>query len=60
MLIEDDVFIGEGVRILKGVKIGEGSVLGSGLVVTRDVEPHCVYAGVPARKIKTLLVEDIA
>ncbi len=54
VLIEDDVFIGEGVKVLKGVTIAHGSVIGSGSVVVKDVEPNCIYAGVPARKITSL------
>lgn len=53
--IQDDVFIGEGVKVLKGVTIGQGSVIGSGSVVVKDVEPYCIYAGVPAKKIKSLV-----
>lgn len=52
--IEDDVFIGEGVKVLKGVTIGRGSVIGSGSVVVQNVEPNCIYAGVPAKKIASL------
>ncbi|MCQ4326968.1 acetyltransferase [Stutzerimonas stutzeri] len=55
VVIESDVFIGEGVKIMKGVTVGRGSVIGSGSVVVTDVESDSVYAGVPARKIKTLL-----
>lgn len=54
VVIEDDVFIGDSVRILKGVKVGHGAVIGSGSVVVSDIEPMSVYAGVPARKIKSL------
>lgn len=54
VIIESDVFIGEGVKVLKGVRIGSGAVIGSGSVVVRDVEPYCIYAGVPAKKIKSI------
>ncbi|MDP5133596.1 MAG: acyltransferase [Paraglaciecola sp.] len=54
VVIEDDVFIGEGVKVLKGVKIGRGSVIGMGSVVVKDVEPFSIYAGVPAKKVKSL------
>lgn len=37
---------------MPGVKIGNGAVVGSGAVVTHDVEPYSVVAGVPAKKIK--------
>lgn len=52
VLIEDDVWIGAGAIILPGVKIGKGSVIAAGSVVTKDVPPYTVVAGVPARKIK--------
>lgn len=46
--IEDDVFIGSNVRILKGVTIGCGAVIGNQSVVTKDIPPHCVASGAPA------------
>ena len=48
VVIEDDVFIGSNVRILKGVKIGFGAVIGNSSVVTRDVPPQSVASGAPA------------
>lgn len=50
VIIEDDVWIGYGSIILSGVKIGIGSIIAAGSVVTKDVDPYSVYAGVPAKK----------
>jgi len=47
VILEDDVWVGMGVMILPGVRIGRGSVIGAGSVVTRDVPPYSVGAGVP-------------
>lgn len=52
--IEDKVWIGFGVTILKGVTIGEGAIIGAKSVVTKDVEPWTVVAGNPARVVKRL------
>ena len=50
--IEDDVWIGAGVKILDGVIVGKGSVIGAGSVVTKSIPPYSVVVGVPA-KIKS-------
>lgn len=57
VIIKDDVWIGAGVIILSGVTVGECSVIGAGAVVTKDVEPYTVVAGVPARKIRDIVLE---
>jgi acetyltransferase-like isoleucine patch superfamily enzyme len=49
--IEDDVLIGAGVTILKGCTIGKGAVIAAGSVVTKDVAPDSVVAGIPASVI---------
>jgi acetyltransferase-like isoleucine patch superfamily enzyme len=54
IIIEDNCWIGTKVTILKGVRIGTGSIIGAGAVVTKDIPPHSVAAGVPAKVIKTL------
>ena len=50
--VEDNVWIGTRCLILAGVTIGEGAVVGAGSVVTKDVAPYTVVAGVPAKFIK--------
>jgi acetyltransferase-like isoleucine patch superfamily enzyme len=56
--IENNVWIGVGAIILPGVTIGEGSIVSAGSVVTRDVRPHHLVAGNPARHIKELKPND--
>lgn len=51
VFIGSRVWIGANAVITRGVSIGDGSVIGAGSVVTRDVPPHCVAAGVPAKVI---------
>lgn len=53
VVIEDDVWLGSGVRVLDGVTIGTGSVVAAGAVVNKDVAPFSVVAGVPARLIRS-------
>jgi acetyltransferase-like isoleucine patch superfamily enzyme len=52
--IEKNVWIGIGAIILPGVTVGEGSIVSAGSVVTREVPPHYLVAGNPARHIKEL------
>ena len=54
VVISDDVWIGANAVILPGVTIGRHSVIAAGAVVTKDVPPYSVAAGVPARIIKHL------
>ncbi|HOX53276.1 MAG TPA: acyltransferase, partial [Fibrobacteria bacterium] len=54
VLIEDDVWIGEGACILSGVRVGKGAVVGANAVVVRDVAPGEIVGGVPARRIRHL------
>jgi acetyltransferase-like isoleucine patch superfamily enzyme len=44
--------IGSNATILAGVTIGEGAIVGAGAVVTKDVPPHTIVAGVPARIVR--------
>jgi len=47
-----DVWIGHGAIVMPGVKIGHGAVVAAGAVVTKDVAPHAIVAGVPAKFLK--------
>ena len=52
VIIEEDVWAGANVTILKGVTIGRGSIIAAGAVVTKDTPPYSIVAGMPARVIK--------
>lgn len=52
ILIEDDVWIGAGVVVLKGVRVGCGAIIAAGSVLTRSVGAYEVWGGVPARKLR--------
>ena len=52
--IEDDVWIGANAVILPGVTIGNHCVIAAGAVVTKDIPPHSLVAGVPAKVIKQI------
>lgn len=52
VIIEDDCDIGTGGIILPGVKIGKGVQVGAGAVVSKDLKPYSVVAGVPARLLR--------
>ena len=51
-VIEDSVFLGERVIVLKGVRIGNGSVIGANSVVCSDIPPLTMAAGIPARPLR--------
>jgi len=52
VVIEHDVWVGAGAIILKGVTIGRGSIVAAGAVVTKNVKPYSIVAGVPASLIR--------
>lgn len=54
IIIEDNAWISYNVSIMKGVKIGKGSIIGAGSVVTKDVPEFTLWAGNPAKQIKSL------
>jgi acetyltransferase-like isoleucine patch superfamily enzyme len=51
VVIGDNVWLSSRSTILPGVRVGEGAVVSAGAVVTRDVKPYTIVAGVPARTI---------
>jgi acetyltransferase-like isoleucine patch superfamily enzyme len=50
--VEDDVWLGADTTVVGGVTIGRGSVVAAGSVVTQDVEPYSIVAGVPAKLVR--------
>jgi acetyltransferase-like isoleucine patch superfamily enzyme len=51
IVLEEDVWLGVNVVVLKGVRIGRGAIIAAGAVVTRDVPSQEIWGGIPARKI---------
>lgn len=51
-LIDDDVWIGARVTLMRGVTVGRGAIIAAGAVVTKNVEPYTIVGGVPARLIR--------
>ena len=54
IVVEDDVWLGSAVVVTDGVRIGKGAVVAAGSVVTQDVPPHTVVAGIPARIVREI------
>lgn len=52
IIIEDDVWCGANITILKGVKIGRGSIIAAGAIVTKSCPPYSIIGGIPAKIIK--------
>lgn len=57
--IDHDVWIGHAAIIMPGVHIGTGAVIGAGAIVTHDVSPYAIVAGVPARQIRMRFPADV-
>ena len=60
VIVGHDVWIGHGATVLPGVEIGNGAVVAAGSVVTKDVDPYTIVAGVPAEPIRRRFPEEIA
>ena len=54
VIIEDDVWIGANVTVLKGTRIGKGAIIGAGSIVSRNIEPFTVNAGSPSKILRRL------
>ena len=54
VIIEDNVFIGMDAKIMKGVRIGENSVVAAGSIVTKNIPPNSMAAGIPAKIVKSI------
>lgn len=52
IVVDDEVWIGNGAMLLSGVHVGKGAIIAAGSVITKDVPPYAVVGGVPARVIK--------
>ncbi|MBR6152370.1 MAG: CatB-related O-acetyltransferase [Lachnospiraceae bacterium] len=59
IIIDDDVWIGYGVKILSGVHIGQGAIIGAGAVVTKDIPPYAIAVGTPAKVVKIRFDENL-
>lgn len=51
VIIDEDVWLGAGVKVLSGVHIGQGAVIGAQSLVNSDIPPYAIAVGVPAKVI---------
>ena len=58
IVIEDDVWLGSAAIVTDGVRVGRGAVVAAGAVVTKDVPPHTVAGGVPAKVLREVRAGD--
>jgi acetyltransferase-like isoleucine patch superfamily enzyme len=59
IVLEDNVWVGDSALVCKGVRIGENSVVGARSVVTKDIPPNVVVAGIPAKIVRELDANDL-
>lgn len=59
IVLDDDVWVGDSAMIMSGVHIGQGAVIGAGAVVTHDIPPYAIAAGVPAKVVKFRFSDEI-
>jgi acetyltransferase-like isoleucine patch superfamily enzyme len=52
VIIEDDVWLGSGSKVLDGVKIGHGSIIAAGAIVNHNVPPFSIVGGIPGKVLK--------
>lgn len=57
-VIGEDCWIGAHAIIMCGTHIADGCIVAAGAIITKDTEPYCIYAGVPAKKIKSRFSSD--
>lgn len=57
--IEDNCWLGAGVKVLAGVTIHSGSVIGAGSIVTKDIPPNSIAYGVPAKVVRKRDIDNV-
>ena len=58
VVVEEEVWLGANVTLLPGVHIGRGTTVAAGSVVTKDLPPYCICAGIPAQVKKQYWTEE--
>jgi len=59
VIIENDVFLGDGIVVMPGVTIGTGSVIAANAVVSTDIEPYTIAGGIPAKPLRDRFPDKI-
>lgn len=57
VILEDNVWLGEGAKVLKGVTIGKNSVIGAGSIVTKSIPSNVIAAGNPCKVLKEIAIK---